>query len=61
MKSKLYSVRVPASEIERFEAVLAHYPGASPARIVRALILAARPVQIGNALAKLAAGKDRGQ
>lgn len=59
-KSKLYSVRVPSHEVEAFEAVLAKYPGASPARIVRALVLTAAPLTVGNALTKHSAATWKG-
>lgn len=48
--SKLFAVRVPEAELEAFERVLARWPGASPAVVIRALVLASTPVQVATAL-----------
>lgn len=60
MKSKLISVRVPADELERIEAVFRQFPGASPALIIRAVLLASPRLWVSNALAKHASQKVRG-
>ena len=58
--SKLVSVRVPADELEAIEAVFARFPGASPALIIRAVLLASPRLLVANALAKHAAQKMKG-
>lgn len=60
MKSKQILVRIPADEVERIESILGAFPGASPALIIRALLLATPRIYLGNALAKHAANKVRG-
>lgn len=58
--SKLFSVRVPVDELEAVEAVFARFPGASPALIIRAVLLASPRLWVANALAKHAARKVKG-
>jgi hypothetical protein len=38
MKSKLFSVRIPADELDHAERLFRRYPGCSPALVVRALL-----------------------
>ena len=59
VKSKLFSVRVPANEIEAFELLCGCFPGASPALIMRALLLTSSRMGITNALAKHSSSKVR--
>jgi hypothetical protein len=56
-KSKLYSVRVPAAELERFEEIFAAIPNVSPALIFRAVLLSKGVIGVRNALAKHAGEK----
>jgi hypothetical protein len=58
-KSKLYSVRVPASEVEAIEGICKLFPGASPALLFRAALLSMRKTGMGNALLKHAAETAR--
>jgi hypothetical protein len=57
MKSKQFLVRVPAHELAAIETVFRYFPGASPAEIMRALVLSAGKIEVANALAKQAAHK----
>ena len=52
MKSKLFSVRVPANELDAIEGVFCQFPGVSPSRLIRAVLLDVRRLGVANALAK---------
>ena len=58
--SKNILVRIPTAELETVEAILARYPGLSPAEIFRALLLTAKPITIRNAISKHAVMKSNG-
>ena len=59
-RSKQFLVRVPADEVPAFETVLRYFPGASPAEIMRALVMTAGKIGVANALAKHAAIRAKG-
>jgi hypothetical protein len=44
------ATRIPPSETERVSAILADFPGVSPGRVFRALLLTSTKTRITNAL-----------
>ena len=58
--AKQYLVHVPASQREVVASVFAKFPGVSPAHLILALLHAAKPLGIANALASYAVHKSKG-